>query len=75
MKRFLSPFAVAAMIGVLALVALLVYGLAQNSPDRGIEDALQRGEGPSRRPPITASNLSGGGHARRSPTTAARWWC
>ena len=49
MKRFLSPFAVAAMIGLLALVALLVYGLAQSTPDRGIEEALARGE-PKRRP-------------------------
>ena len=60
MKRFLSPFAVAAMIGVLALVALLVYGLAQSTPDRGIEEALARGEA-KRAPDFTAPNLSGGG--------------
>ncbi|MGH2761868.1 MAG: TlpA family protein disulfide reductase [Thermoleophilaceae bacterium] len=29
---------------VVALVALLAYGLASNEPDRGIEEALERGE-------------------------------
>jgi len=62
MKRFLSPFAVAAMIGVLALVALLVYGLAQSTPDRGIEEALARGE-PKPAPAFSAPNLSGGGRS------------
>ena len=60
MKRFLSPFAVATMTGVLALVALLVYGLAQSTPDRGIEKALARGE-PKQAPAFSAPNLSGGG--------------
>ncbi|MBA3304733.1 MAG: TlpA family protein disulfide reductase [Thermoleophilaceae bacterium] len=46
MKRYLSPFAIAALIGVLALVGLLTYGLVQNEPDRGIDAALQRGERP-----------------------------
>ena len=44
MKRSLSPFAAVAVIGVLALVGLLAYGLVQNKPDRGIESALARGE-------------------------------
>jgi len=60
MKRSLSPFAVAAMIGVLALMGLLVYGVVQSDPDRGIETALQRGERPPA-PALSAANLSGGG--------------
>ena len=44
MRRSLSPFAVAALIGVLALVGLLAYGLVQNEPDRGIDQALDRGD-------------------------------
>ena len=60
MKRFLSPFAVAAMIGVLALVGLLAYGLVQNEPDRGIEQALARGER-AEAPEFTAAKLFGAG--------------
>lgn len=44
MKRLLSPFAVAAVLGVAAVGALLVYGVASRAPDRGIEQALARGE-------------------------------
>ncbi len=43
MKR-LSPFAVLAIVGVLALVGLLTYGLVAGEPDRGMDDALARGE-------------------------------
>jgi cytochrome c biogenesis protein CcmG, thiol:disulfide interchange protein DsbE len=60
MKRSLSPFAIAAMIGVLALVGLLAYGLVQNEPDRGIEEALARGERVEA-PAFTAQRLDGRG--------------
>jgi cytochrome c biogenesis protein CcmG/thiol:disulfide interchange protein DsbE len=43
MKR-LSPFAVAAIVGVVALLGLLAYGLVASDPDHGIDDALARGE-------------------------------
>ena len=59
-KRFLSPFAVAAIAGVLALVGLLAYGLSQNEPDRGIESAIARGEAKDA-PDFTADRLEGGG--------------
>jgi len=65
MNRFLSPFAVAAMIGVLALVGLLVYGLAQSTPDRDIDEALARGER-KQAPDFSAPNLSGGGQTSLS---------
>jgi cytochrome c biogenesis protein CcmG, thiol:disulfide interchange protein DsbE len=44
MKRLLSPFPIAALIGIVALIGLLAYGLGSNGPDRGIDQALARGE-------------------------------
>lgn len=43
MKR-LPPFAVAAVVGVVALLGLLAYGLVASDPDRSMDDALARGE-------------------------------
>ena len=65
LKRTLSPFAVAVLIGVLALVGLLAYGLSQNEPDRGIESAIARGEA-KQAPEFTAERLDGGGKASLS---------
>jgi cytochrome c biogenesis protein CcmG, thiol:disulfide interchange protein DsbE len=44
MRRVLSPVSIAVICAVLALVALLAYGLASNEPDRGVENSLARGE-------------------------------
>ena len=44
MRRALSPVPIAVICVLGALVALLAYGLAQNEPDRGVEEALARGE-------------------------------
>jgi cytochrome c biogenesis protein CcmG/thiol:disulfide interchange protein DsbE len=41
------------LLGVLALVALLTYGVLSNSPDRGLDDAVRRGE----RPPMPEFDL------------------
>ncbi len=60
MKRSLSPFSVAALIGVLALVGLLAYGLAQSKPDRDIDEALARGER-AQAPAFELETLGGGG--------------
>ena len=60
MKRFPLPFAAAAIVGVLALIALLAYGLASNEPDRGIERALAAGERVAA-PPLELPRLFGGG--------------
>ena len=43
MKR-LTPFAVAAIVGVVALLGLLAYGLVASDPDNSIDDALARGD-------------------------------
>ena len=60
MKLPVSPFAVTAMLGVVALVGLLAYGLVQNEPDRGIEQALGRGQR-AEAPAFELERLSGGG--------------
>jgi cytochrome c biogenesis protein CcmG/thiol:disulfide interchange protein DsbE len=44
MRRVLSPIPIAVILGVAALVALLAYGLSANEPDRGIEQAISKGE-------------------------------
>jgi cytochrome c biogenesis protein CcmG/thiol:disulfide interchange protein DsbE len=44
MRRYLSPVPIAALLGVIAVVGLLAYGVSSNEPDRGIEQALARGE-------------------------------
>jgi cytochrome c biogenesis protein CcmG/thiol:disulfide interchange protein DsbE len=60
MKRSLSPFSIAALIGVLALVGLLTYGLVQSEPDRRIDQALVRGER-AQAPAFELETLGGGG--------------
>src|SRR6185503_4894552 len=44
MRRALSPVPIAVVCVLVALVALLAYGLIQNEPDRGVDRALARGE-------------------------------
>jgi cytochrome c biogenesis protein CcmG, thiol:disulfide interchange protein DsbE len=44
MRRVLSPVPIAVICVLGALIALLAYGLAQNEPDRGVDEALARGE-------------------------------
>ncbi len=60
MKRLSSPFAIAVIVGVLALVGLLAYGLSESSPDRDIDKALARGERASA-PGFEIDKLSGPG--------------
>jgi cytochrome c biogenesis protein CcmG, thiol:disulfide interchange protein DsbE len=59
-KRFLRPLPVAVGVAVLALVALLIYGVVAKDADTGIEDALARGERPAA-PEVTLPKLEGGG--------------
>jgi len=60
MRRVLTPVSIAIVCAVLALVALLAYGLSQNEPDRSVEDALARGE-LEQAPELQLPKLSGGG--------------
>jgi cytochrome c biogenesis protein CcmG, thiol:disulfide interchange protein DsbE len=62
MKRLLSPVVIAAVVGVVALVALLGYGLGSNDPDRGIDQALERGERVEA-PAFNLQQLSGRGRS------------
>ena len=62
MKRLLSPLPLAVVVAASALLALLAYGVWTAEPDRGVEEALARGE---REPaPVTRlPRLEGGGTA------------
>jgi cytochrome c biogenesis protein CcmG, thiol:disulfide interchange protein DsbE len=60
MRRLLSPIPIAVLCAVVALVALLAYGLASNEPDRKVEDALAAGERQPA-PELRLPNLDGEG--------------
>ena len=60
MRRALSPISIAAILGVLAVVGLLAYGVGSSEPDRGIEEALARGER-SEAPEVALPRLDGNG--------------
>lgn len=60
MQRLRSPFVIAVLVGVAALLGLLVYGLSSTSPDRGIEDSLAKGERKAA-PDFDLPRLEGGG--------------
>ena len=62
MRRLLAPIPIAVLAVVVALVALLAYGLASNEPDRGVEQALVAG-GREPAPEFELPRLSGGGTA------------
>jgi cytochrome c biogenesis protein CcmG, thiol:disulfide interchange protein DsbE len=55
MRRLLAPVPIAVLCVVVALVALLAYGLAENEPDTDVEDAMA--------PALELPRLSGGGTA------------
>jgi cytochrome c biogenesis protein CcmG/thiol:disulfide interchange protein DsbE len=60
MRRLLAPIPVAVLCAVVALVALLAYGLASNEPDRSVDDALAAGQR-ERAPAVELPRLSGAG--------------
>jgi cytochrome c biogenesis protein CcmG/thiol:disulfide interchange protein DsbE len=61
-KRHLSPLQAAILVGVLALVALLAYGVASKEPDERLDKAAARGERVAA-PKIELPRLDGGGKA------------
>jgi cytochrome c biogenesis protein CcmG/thiol:disulfide interchange protein DsbE len=60
MRRALSPVPIAVICVLLGLFALLAYGLASNEPDRGVEQALSRGDTEAA-PELELPQLGGGG--------------
>lgn len=60
MRRFALPISL--IVGVIAIVALLFYGVGSTEPDTGIETALASGERPAA-PPVTLPALDGGGES------------
>jgi cytochrome c biogenesis protein CcmG, thiol:disulfide interchange protein DsbE len=62
MRRVLSPVPIAVICVLLALIALLAYGLAQNEPDRGVDEALARGQREPA-PELELPRLGGEGNA------------
>jgi cytochrome c biogenesis protein CcmG/thiol:disulfide interchange protein DsbE len=60
MRRLLAPIPIAVLCAVVALVALLAYGLASNEPDRKVDDAVAAGQREPA-PKIELPNLAGGG--------------
>ncbi len=59
MKRLLAPIPIAVICTVVALLALLAYGISSNEPDRSVEGALAQGER-EQAPALALPRLSGG---------------
>ena|SRR5215217_3966559 len=77
MRRALSPAPIAVICVLLALVALLAYGLASNEPDRGVEDALGRGEteaAPDLELPMLGSARNGSVADYRGKVVVLNFW-
>jgi cytochrome c biogenesis protein CcmG, thiol:disulfide interchange protein DsbE len=62
MRRVLSPVPIAVICVLVGLIALLAYGLASNEPDRGVEQALGRGDTEAA-PNLKLPKLGGGGNS------------
>jgi cytochrome c biogenesis protein CcmG/thiol:disulfide interchange protein DsbE len=62
MRRLLSPLPLAVVVSVVALLALLGYGVTSTGPDASIEQALASGQRP-KAPAITLPRLDGDGEA------------
>ena len=58
MRRLLAPVPIAVICAVVALVALLAYGLSESEPDRDVDRAVASGQrNPA--PPLELPRLSG----------------
>src|SRR5215218_10659794 len=60
MRRLVSPVPIAVVLAVIALLALLAYGVSSTGTDASIEEAIASGERP-RAPAITLPRLDGRG--------------
>jgi cytochrome c biogenesis protein CcmG/thiol:disulfide interchange protein DsbE len=61
-KRVLTPLPIAVGLIVLALVALLAYGVNSNEPSRGLDQAVQAGKLPAA-PAFKLPDLNGTGNS------------
>ena len=73
MRRALSPAPIAIVCVLLALIALLAYGLARTSLTAASRRRSRAASASRRRPSSCRARRRR--RATRSPTTAARWWC
>jgi cytochrome c biogenesis protein CcmG/thiol:disulfide interchange protein DsbE len=77
MRRLLAPIPIAVLCAVVALVALLAYGLASNEPDRTVEQSLALG---GRKPapkvdlPALTGNKSGSLADYRGRVVVLNFW-
>ena len=60
MRRLIRPVPIAVLCVLVALVALLAYGVSENEPDRGVEESLASGHRDPA-PPLQLPRLSGVG--------------
>ena len=65
MSRLLRPFPLVALAGVLALLALLAYGIAENGTSQSIDSQLAAGKRPAA-PDVSLPKLDGGGDVKLS---------
>jgi cytochrome c biogenesis protein CcmG/thiol:disulfide interchange protein DsbE len=77
MRRLLAPIPIAVLCAVVALVALLAYGLASNEPNRTVDNAVQAGQREPA-PKIELPKLSGAGEsslaAYRGRVVVLNYW-
>jgi cytochrome c biogenesis protein CcmG/thiol:disulfide interchange protein DsbE len=64
-SRLLRPFPLVALAGVLALLALLAYGIAENGTSQSIDSQLAAGKRPAA-PDVSLPKLRGGGDVKLS---------
>jgi cytochrome c biogenesis protein CcmG, thiol:disulfide interchange protein DsbE len=62
MRRLVGPIPIAVLCAVVALLALLAYGIAQNEPDRSVDRAVAAGQRDPA-PSLELPRLSGDGRA------------
>ena len=77
MRRLLSPLPIAVVCALVALLALLGYGLAANDPDDSLDAAVARGERPAA-PALALPRLDGGGRtslaSHRGKVVVLNYW-